>query len=634
MADEIAPTDATCIIGSVGTGKTHYLVEHTADLLTTHTAEDILILCATPQAARLFRKRLDGHVGNGMARRVTITTARALALEVLSTDEAMCWSGRNPRLLTEFEEKFLMEDMKVSGLRPKRLREMLRFFYRSWTELADDNPDWLLCGEEADVHALLKTNLTFTHSIIEPEVANLAVNFLRSHEHARGAQARTHVMIDDYQRMNRASQQLANLVASQSIVVTGDPAAGTEVYDSYPYVVGLDEFLETYPNALLHELTVCRCTYAAASAAQALLSDPGMNGPVCEMTEATAHNGAVVLSASSPDDEFSRVARFVADAAREGTPLSQIVVAVPNNTWATNMGAALRARGLDCESLLLGQPIRGDIRDDTRCIQARIMTALDLVANPEDAMAWRCWCGYGDYLAGSAAIANLRTFADEQNVEFLEALRKIGTETHASNDVMQERIIGDTHVTHAYRIGLGLIAHAQDLNGRSLLDELTRVITDDGESSAPPVIVDLCLPDRDSDDSAASMAHQANERLMAPTLPDREAVAIIPYDLTVGFSPDILIVTGFVNGFIPCRDYFDGSVMPLDKREKTRIKDTSRVYSLVGKAKQTLALSYFTSVDLENADALKLKINRIRLDHGTRMCTIGPSEFLSKIASD
>ena len=75
---------------------------------------------------------------------VTVTTPRALALDVLSDAEAMRWSGREPRLLTAYEELFLLEDMKACGLRPKRLREMLKFFYRSWTELADDDPNWLV----------------------------------------------------------------------------------------------------------------------------------------------------------------------------------------------------------------------------------------------------------------------------------------------------------------------------------------------------------------------------------------------------------------------------------------------------------------------------------------------------------
>ena len=136
-------TEALLVTGGVGTGKTQRLVERAAALLAENAAAgNVLVLCATPQAARLFSERLTARVGAKRAAGATVATARALALDVLADDGARRWSGREPRLLTAFEETFLMEDMKVSGLRPKRLREMLKFFYRSWTELADDDPDW------------------------------------------------------------------------------------------------------------------------------------------------------------------------------------------------------------------------------------------------------------------------------------------------------------------------------------------------------------------------------------------------------------------------------------------------------------------------------------------------------------
>lgn len=248
-------TEALLVTGGVGTGKTQRLVERAAALLAENAAAgNVLVLCATPQAARLFSERLTARVGAKRAAGATVATARALALDVLADDGARRWSGREPRLLTAFEETFLMEDMKVSGLRPKRLREMLKFFYRSWTELADDDPDWLLPGEEADVHTLLKENLVFMRAVIEPEAANLAARYLREHDEARAAHSYAHVLMDDYACASRASQTLANLVATCSITVAGDAETCIETYDSYPYAAGIDEFLATHPDAACEHL--------------------------------------------------------------------------------------------------------------------------------------------------------------------------------------------------------------------------------------------------------------------------------------------------------------------------------------------------------------------------------------------
>ena len=593
-------TESLLITGGVGSGKTQRLVERAAALLTEDAAaHSVLVLCATPQAAHLFSERLAARAGAERASGATVTTARALALDVLADDDARRWSGREPRLLSAFEETFLMEDMKVSGLRPRRLREMLKFFYRSWTELADDDPAWLLPGEETDVHALLKANLSFMRAIVEPEAANLAVRYLRGCDEARAARSWAHVLVDDFACASRASQTLASLVAARSIAVAGDAETCIEAYDSYPYADGIDEFLATHPHAV-HE-------HLAADAAAA--------------------RTPLVLRSDTPEAEFELVARTVSEALAAGTSARRIVVAVPNGVWSRNVVAALAAQGVRAEALPDAQPLRGDIHAFARCVPARIATALNLAANPDDAAAWRCWCGFGDHLVNSAALANLRSRAEEQGVDLVQAL--------AAVDGSDDQVVGAQRVAEAHRAGRALIEQARGLTGEALLDELTRIVTGGTEQHAPAVLRERCLADDGSGgggaaNDAAAITRRLAERLLAPTLEAADAVAVVPYDLACGFSPDLLIVAGFVNGFIPSRDYFDATVTPPERQEKMRAVDERRVRALTGKAGRTLALSYFTSTDLESAGKLKLKINRIRLKDGIRTCAIEPSMFLDE----
>ena len=299
MSQDTSQVKVTRIVGGVGCGKTQELIERVCSLLSNgEKAESVLALCATPQACESFTLRLGAaaKVAGVNADGVTVTTPRALALEVLSDAEAVRWSGREPRLLTAYEELFLLEDMKTCGLRPKRLREMLKFFYRSWTELADDDPNWLLAGEEANVHALLKVNLAFTRSIAEPEAGNLAVNYLRGHAGARDAHSFTHVLVDDYQRISRASQLLADLVASETLTIAGDRAACVQVYDSYPYAAGFDEFMDAHEGAEDIELSACHACAAGAAGAAKLLADPAMQSIAFHAAEDVAAGQTTKLS--------------------------------------------------------------------------------------------------------------------------------------------------------------------------------------------------------------------------------------------------------------------------------------------------------------------------------------------------
>ena len=391
MSQDISQVKAARIVGGVGCGKTQELIERVCSLLSNgEKAESVLALCATPQACESFTLRLGtaAKAAGVNADGVTVTTPRALALEVLSDAEAVRWSGREPRLLTAYEELFLLEDMKVSGLRPKRLREMLKFFYRSWTELADDDPSWLLAGEESNVHKLLKGNLAFTRSIAEPEAGNLAVNYLRGHAGARGAHSFAHVLVDDYQRISRASQLLADLVAAETLTIAGDRAACVQVYDSYPYAAGLDEFMDAHEGAEDIELSACHACAAGAAAASKLLADPAMQSIAFHVAEGVTAVQTVVLESALPEDEFGAVARFVADAVASGMSPADVTVATPNGVWSRNIVKALLAAKVPAQALADRQPVRGDIRDNDRCVPARVLTALDLVADPDNA-PWR-----------------------------------------------------------------------------------------------------------------------------------------------------------------------------------------------------------------------------------------------------
>ncbi len=266
MTLELAPTPTAVLIeGGVGCGKTAALIARVAALLEDGAApEDMLVLTATPDAARVLAARLIEAVGErGGA--IEVTCTRDVALGLLASEEGRAFSGRAGRLVTPVELGFIMEDMKVSGLKQRRLREMLKFFYRNWTELAggaDDDDRWLIPGEEADTHALLKDVLRFTGGILEPEASAMAVRFLPACPEVLASAQRAHVLVDDYQMHSRASQHLANLLARDSVIVAADPAAVVEVFDSYPYGEGIGEFTQANEGC---ERIVLNESYACAS---------------------------------------------------------------------------------------------------------------------------------------------------------------------------------------------------------------------------------------------------------------------------------------------------------------------------------------------------------------------------------
>lgn len=634
MTLELASTPtATLIEGGVGCGKTTALVARVTALLEDGAApENMLVLAATPDAARVLGARLTeaaGERGNA----IEVTCARDVALGLLASEEGRAFSGRAGRLVTPLELGFIMEDMKTSGLKQRRLREMLKFFYRNWTELAggaEDDDGWLIPGEEADVHALLKDVLRFTGGILEPEAAAMAVRFLLACPEVLASAQRTHVLVDDYQMHSRASQHLANLLARDSITVATDPTAVIEVFDSYPYGEGIGEFTQANEDCeriVLNESHTCA---AAARAASRLRTSLDAGAAPCD-TE-TEDASFTALEAADPVAEMAAVADAVQAALEAGTNPSSIYILAFHPAWERCIARALEARGIAAALPIRGRVAAGDYRDLDRCAPARLLTALALVADPTDALAWRAWCGFGDYLANSAAFADMRAEGETQGKGLVAMLEEVAVA--APEEGFPGTGIG--RILDAYRAGRALVERLQGLEGNELIGALADALDLSAEERERTVQLASALtapePGVNAPSDARAMIARARQHMNAPVFETTEDHVLIGDSAHLtGRTPATLVLAGFVNGFFPARDFFDATVTTPDKQKLVLATDTRRLYTAAGKATQRLAASWFTSIGLVEAETLKLEVGRVKLRRGERIAVTAPSIYLAEI---
>ena len=634
MAIELTPTpEAVLVEGAVGCGKTTRLVERAAALLEGGAApSDLLVLAATPDAARMLAARLEAACGAA----VEATCVREVALGLLATEGGRAFSDRAGRLVTPVEMGFIMEDMKTCGLKNRRLKEMLKFFYRSWTELvedADGNADWLLAGEEADVHGLLKGILDFTGGILEPELSALAVRYLLADGEALAGAQRAHVLVDDYQMLSRASQHVANLLARDSIAVAADPAAVVEVFDSYPYGEGVGEFTQANADCERIVLTESHACGAAAHAASRLREDAAPGAPeITGVGDAPATDSFTARESADPAAEVAAVAEAVEAALGAGCAPEDVYVLTFHPAWMRQVLRALAARDIAAAAPVEGRLSVGDYRDLDRCAPARLLAALDLAADPANALAWRSWCGFGDYLANSAAFADMRAGAAAEGAGLVALLEEASAAAPAEG--FPNTGIG--RIVDAYRAGRELVASVQGLEGDGLLDALAAGLglEGDGAARARALVGALTAPapGEEGGTDAATLSRRARRALGGAAFGDTAGRGLggAPQH-HVGRSPAVLVLAGFVNGFFPSRDYFDATVMTPDKQKLARATDIRRLYAAAGKPTERLVASWFTSIDLVGAEQLKLEIGRVRLRRGERIATTSPSIYLKEI---
>ena len=719
-----------CILGKVASGKTEALVHRAVEYLSGQSnGKNVLVLAASPDAAEALKRHLatalDIPTDTLGKRGVRVSVPRAIALEVLSDPRAQAACGRKPRLLLPFEENILLEDVKASGLRPKRLREMLKFFYRSWTELADDEPSWLVSEEEAQVHGLLKECLAFTGGILPNELSNLAVKWLHADATAREAASYDLVLVDDYQLLSRASQVLAGLLAREGLIVTGDVQATTEVFEEYPFATGLIEFAQadgvrvTRLDACWNSAAVHACCENLIGAAQTheqesrdlagadgdgergahalagtngdgrqearYLAGAGGNGEQGahalagannesaqeRVTPQAGHSPATTMEASprtacaetapvkkpagcasahafpTAEAEIAHVAQHITDAIEKGAQPGEFYLAAPNGVWAKSLSRSLEARGISTVQRPSARMLSGDPRDLERCKTLRLFTLLALAADPRDMLAWRSWCGFGDWLTDNPGFAALRRYATRQGLAPYDALAAVAADSpcqEAFGELDAAEQASLERISQAFEAGQAALKQLEGLEGCQLIDAAWGLLdckqhaqeTTTGQERVPADLLRLLDTENpETAQDAASLVDRLLAALREPRFPlAQNAVRIGDLVASHGFSYRTVVLSGFVNGFIPKHAYFDPVKTPLDRMGLLYGADARRVYQAAGCAREELLVTAFTQMDALQAERLDLKVDRVFMREGKRLARISPSELIGSMGLD
>jgi hypothetical protein len=627
-----AVSQAKLFTGATYTGKTQNLLREIPGLLREGAdASEILVFCASPDAAQDLSARIQTLCLG--AKGIEATTPRAFFLGLLDTEEAQAATGRRARLLAPFEYDFFLEDLKTSGIRPHRLRKILKFFYKGLSELADDDEKWLITNEERELFGLIKGWLAFTGAVLEPELANLAVNYLRSDKKAGERARKNYVFVDDFQLLSRASQFAACLLAKERVYLFADQDVAPEVYESYPYPAGVGEFVQANPHAVHTRLTTCYSCYPAAKASRALRREKGLDAWEAEYSGVEEAACPQLIEGAYPQDELAGIADGVERLLGAGLSAHDIVIAAPRPAWAQNILRQLEARGVPAEALLSTRFLKGDIRSNEKCFNARFLTVLNLVADSTDAVAWRCWCGFGDYLAQSGGMRSLRSLGQAQGKTLDAVLETSGLYQDGLDepDALDgpDVIVSAQRIIRAWNEARALIGRLSALSGQGLLEAIAKELAGP-EAQVPKEIESLVTgcEGGSKDKSAISMARCIRTRLEFPVYCRDDVVRVALYDKVVGMSPRYLFLAGFMNGFFPSHDYFDDTVLTVEQKERRYAKDLGRIASIVAKAGDTLVVSYCGKLDLEDAERLRLVISRISFEDGKRVAKTEPSVFL------
>ena len=537
-------------------------------------ADEALVVCADPAGAARMRARLEAAAAGN----VPVMTCRELACAVIARPEACAatgtsFTGGRARILSPYETDFVVEDVKTLGTRPGRLRELLKFLYRGWSELSDEDPEWLFTVEELDTFSFLCDELRYLGAVMPQQVSGLAAKALRRDGALRQGFARRRVFVLDYQNLSRASQLFCQLVAGEDLRVYADAASSAAVHEDYPYPEGVADFARLNPATQVVELDARACGVQADEGGR-----PGACADPVRRVECVW---------DTPEAEVAGVAGQIADAVAAGCAPEDVAVLAPHPWWARRVARALEERGLPVNLWYAPPRLRGDIRELDRCLPLRAVTLLRLLADPHDGAAWRSWFGFGDYLARSNLFCAVRRGVPG------------GCDVHADLEAAGYDLRSDLDP---------LFSEARALRGPELLGHLVRTL---GGPDAPVPAVLRPLLSLGLDADAAQMVAELDRRQFFDGLPARPGVAVSSYEGLAGLDFARVWVVGCVNGLFPNAAYFDLTRVSVSKQKKMGEEDARAARVMARMAREELHVSRFTCAEHAFAERVGLKQERI-----------------------
>jgi len=567
IALQIAQTDDSPlrVMAGPGTGKSFAMKRRIARLLEEDAnPRRILAVAFTRNAARSLIDDLRS-LGVDGSELIVAGTLHGFCFGLLSREEVLAISGRNPRPVVtfttkkvlQFEGRTMLEDLVASGnFGGKRdCSKRILAFEAAWARLQSEDPGWPHDPVDAQFQAVLLSWLQFHRGMLIGELVPEAYRYLRDNPACDARSAFDHVLVDEYQDLNRAEQDLLDLLATN-----GDTAIVGDVDQSiyrfrHANPGGIEEYADTHPHTHDENLEECRrCPTRIVAIADSLIrhNHPGNQQPRLRPTPNNPRGEVHIIQWPRIEDEIAGLGDYVSWLInqRDYAP-AEILVLTPRRRIGYLIRDHISASGNTVHSFYHEEALEEDEAQ-------RAFAILTLLTNNEDRIALRWWLGHGSSTARGGPYRRLREYCEQTGLSPWQAV------TALSNGELQLPY-GQTLVEKFNELAEMLDALAnQDLP--AMIDQLLppnvegcRVLREAAILAAPGC------------EDASDLFHALRITVTQPEMPEEgNFVRVMSLHKSKGLTSKAVIVAGCIRGLIPFEDLNESPAeqaqLPLEQR--------------------------------------------------------------------
>ncbi|HLX26887.1 MAG TPA: ATP-dependent helicase [Casimicrobiaceae bacterium] len=622
VALTIAGIDASSlrVMAGPGTGKSFAMKRRVARLLEAGADPTrILAVTFTRNAAHSLVKDL-GDLGLDGCDEIKTGTLHAFCFWLLRQQHVFDYLGRVARPLITFtsagvlqyEGNFLLEDLIAGGSfgHKRDCTKRIRAFEAAWARLQSQVPGWPPDAVDKAFHSELLRWLRFHRAMLIGEVVPEALRFLRNNPASWVLRAFDHVIVDEYQDLNRAEQELIDLLAAHgATAIVGD--VDQSIYRfRHANPEGIEEYSQTHANTHDESLTECRrCPLAVVQIADHLIRhNHHPAAPARLIPKPGNPAGSVrIVQWASVEEEAQGLSDCIAWLVRQqGYQPGEILVLTPRRLLGYLIRDGLQARNVPVHSFYHEEALDSDAAQ-------RALAVLTLLVDREDRVALRWWLGHGSPSARKDAYRKVRTHCEEHGLSPWNALVEMrgGALVLPQTSALVERF-SELET---------LIQSVTSLDLAQLVDVL---LPADAGCDALREAAVLAIAEVET---VEELVEALKTVVSQPEMPEEgDYVRVMSLHKSKGLTSRATVVAGCVHGLIP----FEDERQSANEQEAALNEQRRLFYVAITRCTERLVLSSFTMIPKNVAYRIGARVVRGRAQIGRTIA----SQFWAELGPD
>ncbi len=549
---------------------------------------------------------------------VRVGTLHGLCFSMLASEDVLTRLGRGARPIVafttygclRFEGAPMAADLANSGLfgGARACTKRVRAFEAAWARLDSESPGWPTDPTDRGFQNGLLAWLRFHRAMLIGELVPEALRYLRSNPASPERDAFDHVLVDEYQDLNKAEQVLLDLLADHGrTAIVGDPDQSIYSF-RHAHPQGIEGYAATHPGTHDERLDACRrCPPNIVSIADSLIryNHAPQDGARLVPSPGRRVGEVTIVQWTDLDQE----AAGVADAVRwykeeRGYDEHDILVLSSRRLLGYRIRNKIRESGLAVHSFYHEEPLESELAQRALCL-------LTLLSDGDDRVALRWWLGAGHRTFRSTQYARLREVCEGYSRSPREVLEDI-----LAGGIM---VRGIGPCAESYR---ELKYELLRLAGLSVVELVDELLPDHDEDCAS--LREIALAGMEATSNPSALLDRLRTQITQPDMPETgDYVRVMSLHKSKGLTSKVVIVAGCIEGLIPIRIDQDPEEDPNSVlREQRRL-----FYVAITRATDALLVS--SAQSMERRDTHKL--GAIVRPGRTHMARTVASRFLDEL---